>query len=154
MFRRHPLLSLLTVAYLGGLVWITLTPSSDDFRADSVVYLLLDIFQSNASTAWLNYNIVEFAANVILFVPMGVFVVLLFGRRLWWAGIGAGVLAACWIELAQGIWFAYRVTDMRDIASNTLGTVLGVMLALLITWPAANRHRALVAARAARQASA
>ena len=152
MFRRHPILSLMTLAYLGALAWVTLTPSSNSQRAFSLLQRLVRLFESHASTDFLTFARVEFLANIALFVPMGVFVVLLLGRRHWWAGIFVGVLASCWIELAQGIWLPDRVSDPRDLMSNGLGTVLGVLLALLITWPAAYRHRRQTRAVAARRA--
>jgi len=154
VFRRHPLLSLLTVAYLGALAWVTLTPSSNSDRAFSLLQVVVRELQSHASTDFLTYDDVEFLANIALFVPMGVFVVLLFGRRMWWAGIFAGVLASCWIELAQGVWLSDRVSDPRDLVSNSLGTLLGVLVALLVTWPAAYRLRQRTRAKAARQVRA
>ena len=154
MFRRHPLLSLLTVAYLGALAWVTLTPSSNSDRAFSLLQVVVRELQSHSSTDFLSYDDVEFLANIALFVPMGVFVVLLFGRRMWWAGIFAGVLASCWIELAQGVWLSDRVSDPRDLVSNSLGTLLGVLVALLVTWPAAYRLRQRTRAKAARQVRA
>lgn len=154
MFRRHPLLSLLTVAYLGALAWVTLTPSSNSDRAFSLLQVVVRELQSHASTDFVTYDDVEFLANIALFVPMGVFVVLLFGRRMWWAGIFAGVLASCWIELAQGVWLSDRVSDPRDLVSNSLGTLLGVLVALLVTWPAAYRLRQRTRAKAARQVRA
>ena len=154
MFRRHPLLSLLTVAYLGALAWVTLTPSSNSDRAFSLLQVVVRELQSHSSTDFLSYDDVDFLANIALFVPMGVFVVLLFGRRMWWAGIFAGVLASCWIELAQGVWLSDRVSDPRDLVSNSLGTLLGVLVALLVTWPAAYRLRQRTRAKAARQVRA
>ena len=154
MFRRHPIVSVVTLAYLGTLAWLTLTPSNTSERTFSLLQRVVRAFQSNADTDFLTFARVEFMANVALFVPMGVFVVLLLGRRLWWAGIFAGVLASCWIELAQGIWLSDRVSDPRDLVSNGLGTALGVLLALLITWPAANRLRRQSRTRTARQAGA
>ena len=154
MFRRHPILSVLTLAYLGALAWLTLTPSSTSERTFSLLQRLVRAFESNENTDFLTFDRVEFLANVVLFVPMGVFVVLLLGRKHWWAGIFAGILASCWIELAQGIWLSDRVSDPRDLVSNGLGTLLGVMLALLITWPAAYRLRQQSRARAARQVKA
>jgi len=151
VFRRHPILSLLTLAYLGALAWVTLTPSSNSDRAFSLLQRIVREFQSHASTDFLTFTRVEFLANIALFVPMGIFVVLLLGRRLWWAGIIAGILASCWIELAQGIWLADRVSDPRDLVSNGLGTLIGVLLALLVTWPAAARLRQQSRARTARQ---
>ncbi|WP_411700661.1 VanZ family protein [Conyzicola sp.] len=154
MFRRHPIVSVVTLAYLGTLAWLTLTPSNAGVRTFSLLQRVARSVQSNVGTEFLTFGRVEFAANVALFVPMGVFVLLLLGRRLWWVGVFAGLLASCWIELAQGVWLSDRVSDPRDLLSNGLGTVVGVLLALLVTWPAAHRLRQQSRARAARQSEA
>ena len=43
----------------------------------------------------------EFLANVGLFVPVGVFVLLLFGSRLWWLAVAASIALTSAIETAQ-----------------------------------------------------
>jgi glycopeptide antibiotics resistance protein len=154
VFRRHPLLSLVTVAYLAALAWLTLTPTSNSERAFSLLGRIVELFQRYDASDWLTWDRAEFIANVLLFVPMGVFVVLLVGRRRWWAAIVVGLLASCWIELAQSVWLPDRVADPRDLVSNTLGTCVGVLVAMVITWPAAYRDRRRAAARTARQVGA
>lgn len=152
MFRRHPVLTPLTVAYLLALAWLTLTPSSNNDEAFSLLRRLTTLLHDHGMR-WLTFGSAEFLANIILFVPMGVFLVLLLGRRRWWLGVIGGVLASCWIELAQGVWLTTRVADPRDLVSNSIGTALGVLVALVITWPAARRHR-VIARGTARQAKA
>ena len=44
------------------------------------------------------------------------------------------------IETAQ-IWIPGRVSDIRDVISNTIGAVVGVLLGLVITAPRARRDR-------------
>jgi glycopeptide antibiotics resistance protein len=153
VIRRHPLLSLAMVAYLAALAWLTLTPSDNSDRVFTLLERFVREAQSHQSTDWITYDLVEFTANIALFVPMGVLVVLLFGRRLWWLGIFAGVLASVWIELAQLVWLPSRVSDPRDLVSNSMGTLIGVLFALVVTWPRAYRdrrdRRAMAAAHAA-----
>jgi glycopeptide antibiotics resistance protein len=154
VLRRHPVLSLLTVAYGVALAILTLTPAADGERVYSLLTRLVALFERFDRTDWITYGVAEFAANIVLFVPLGVLLVLLLGRRRWLAVIVAGLLASCWIELAQGIWIGDRVADSRDLVSNTLGTAIGVVLAMMLTWPAATRDRRLAAARTARHAEA
>jgi glycopeptide antibiotics resistance protein len=155
VLRRHPVLSLATAVYLAALFYLTLTPSSTSDQAFSILRRVVSLLQRHDATDWVTFPLAEFAANILLFVPMGVFVVLLLGRRMWWAGLFAGFIGSCWIELAQGVWLPSRVSDPRDLVSNTLGTLLGVLLALLITWPAAHRdRRRTVGVRSARRARA
>jgi glycopeptide antibiotics resistance protein len=147
VLRRHPFLSLLLVAYLAALAWATLTPSTNSDQAFNVLRELTTVLQGYPATSWVDFLMVEFAANIALFVPMGLLLVLLLGRPMWWACFFTGVIVSCWIELAQGVWLPSRVADPRDIASNGIGTLVGVLLALLLTWPAAHRDRRASALR-------
>ena len=154
MLRRHPVLSLLVVVYLAALATLTLTASPIGDRAFSLLGRLVAILQGHPRTDWVGYSLVEFVANIVVFVPLGLLVALIVGRRHWLMVIMTGLLASCWIELAQGIWIGDRVADARDIASNTLGTALGVVIALLVTWPAAHRDRRIAEAGTASHAGA
>ncbi|QAY74650.1 VanZ family protein [Agromyces protaetiae] len=92
----------------------------------------------------------QVALNVLLFVPLGVFVRLLFGRGVVVSTI-AGFVVSLSIELTQltGLWgvyeCAYRVFDTADLLVNTLGAVVGSLAA----WPVARR----LALRAQRHAN-
>lgn len=143
MFLRHPILSLMTVAYLALVGWLTLSPvsGSDQF---SLLWRLADFFERHRATEWITFNHIEFAANVAMFVPIGLFFVLLLGRRQWWLAIALGVLLTVGIELAQQN-IANRVSDPRDLVANSLGAILGTLLALVLT--AAKARRIRLAAR-------
>jgi hypothetical protein len=75
--------------------------------------------------------------NVLLFVPVGFFIRVLGGRGVVTALVG-GVALSGFVELTQltGVWglypCAYRVFDVDDVLTNTLGTVLGSLLALVV----------------------
>ncbi|HEY2062522.1 MAG TPA: VanZ family protein, partial [Amycolatopsis sp.] len=75
--------------------------------------------------------------NVALFVPWGVFA----RRFLGWSAavaIGSGFLVSLMIETTQltGVWFLlqcpYRLFDTGDLAANTLGAAVGVLLAPML----------------------
>ncbi|WP_240665818.1 VanZ family protein [Agromyces sp. LHK192] len=96
--------------------------------------------------------VLQLALNVLLFVPLGVFV-----RLLWRRGVVVSLLAglglSLLIELTQltGVWglypCAYRVFDVDDLLTNTLGAVIGSLLSL--TLPASWRLSAADASAAA-----
>ncbi|CAN5252782.1 hypothetical protein BH09ACT1_BH09ACT1_28300 [soil metagenome] len=132
MFRRHPILSAATFAYLGLVAWITLGPQPVDTGNDYWLVRVLRLFADHRTTSWITYARVEFGANIAMFVPVGVFFLLLFGRRAWFVAMFAGFVLTCAIETAQ-LFLPTRVTDIRDIISNTLGAAIGVLLALIIT---------------------
>jgi glycopeptide antibiotics resistance protein len=139
MFRHHPILTVVTFVYLGVVGWITLGPQPLDDRADSLVWRLLAFFSRYASTDWITYSFLEFWSNVAMFVPVGLFFLLLLGRRRWWLAIGLGVMLTLGIEFVQQ-YLPDRVSDPRDILANSLGALVGVVAALLVTWPAAVRR--------------
>ena len=139
MFRHHPILTVVTFVYLGVVGWITLGPQPLDDRADSLVWQLLAFFSRHASTDWITYSFLEFWSNVAMFVPVGLFFLLLLGRRRWWLAIGLGVMLTLGIEFVQQ-YLPDRVSDPRDILANSLGAFVGVVAALLVTWPAAVRR--------------
>ena len=140
MFRNHPLLTALAVGYLAVVGWLTLGPQPIELVKAGGVFRLLALFQRHTATAWVTYPAVEFAANVAMFVPIGVLLLLLVGRRRWWAAVLFGVLLSAAIEVAQ-LFVPGRVTDVRDLVSNSIGAFVGVVAALVITWPAAARRR-------------
>ena len=140
MFRRHPFLSLATVGYLAVVGWITLGPQPIDTGNGYWLWRALQFFSSHESTRWLTYDRVEFLSNVAMFVPIGIFFVLLFGRRLWFMSVISGVLLTLTIEFAQR-FIPGRISDVRDLVANSLGTAVGVLLALVLTQAKARRLR-------------
>nr|WP_301539752.1 VanZ family protein [Nocardioides sp. zg-DK7169] len=125
---------MLTFAYLGFVGWMTLTPQSGAGTslmtrvADRVVREL----QAYEPTSGLSASDIEFAANVAMFVPVGVFFLLLLGRRQWAAAVLIGLVLTLGIEIAQQE-IPGRVSDARDVVSNGLGTAIGVVLGWVLT---------------------
>jgi glycopeptide antibiotics resistance protein len=146
MIRQHPLLTTATVLYLVAVGWLTLGPQPTGLVHESGIFQLLRLFGRHPSLAWIQYADVEFAANVAMFAPIGLLLLLLLGRSRWWAAALAGPLLSLAIETAQ-LFIPGRVSDVRDLVSNSLGAVLGVVAGLVITWPAAVRRRRVERAR-------
>lgn len=139
MFLRHPLLSVATFAYLGVVGLITLSPQSDSPEGN-ILWWLVEFFERHRATEWITYNGLEFFANVMMFVPFGIFFVLLLGRRNWWLAILLGVALTVGIEFAQQ-YIPNRVSDPRDILSNSIGATFGTLVALVLTAAKARRIR-------------
>ncbi len=83
---------------------------------------------------------VEFAANVLLFVPPAALLAALLRRRRWVVA-PLGFAASGLIELAQDALLPGRTADLRDVLANGTGAVLGLLLALAIDWRRARRMR-------------
>ena len=144
MLHRHPFLSLLTLLYLGFVGLVTLTPASgqpDYAELATRVLARLERYPDLAPlTSRLSVDRIEFLANIGLFVPVGVFLLLLVGTRLWLVALAAGIVLTSMIETVQR-QIPGRVPDPRDVAANSIGTFVGIALALLLTLPATLRRR-------------
>lgn len=139
MLLRHPILSFASFAYLAVLGWLTLTPQASALDT-SILWQLAERLERLPGLGWVTFLHLEFAANVALFVPFGVLGVLLLGRSRWWLAVILGLVATVAIEGAQqGI--VGRVSDPRDLIANGLGTVIGVLFALIVTIGDARRRR-------------
>lgn len=73
----------------------------------------------------INYFIINFLGNIIMFMPIGFFIPLLWeipDKKI----IIVGLLFSLFIEVCQ--LFLNRGTDVDDLILNTLGTILGLLV--------------------------
>lgn len=140
MFHRHPFLSLMTFAYVGFVGLVTLTPSTNAPIPFALVTRILDALHRRGYLETLTIYRVEFLANIAMFVPIGVFLLLLVGAERWWVALFLPFFLTVFIETAQRD-IPGRVSDPRDIVANTLGGVAGVVLAMILTLPGTLRRR-------------
>jgi VanZ family protein len=140
VFHRHPFLSLLTGAYLVFVAWLTLTPQDRHTDEAAVVQRVLDALHRRGYVESIDYSRFEFLANIALFVPVGVFLLLLFGAGGWWLALIASFAMTAGIESLQHE-IPGRVPDDRDLVANGAGAAIGVAVALLLTLPATVRRR-------------
>ena len=129
MLRR--LLLAVTAVYLLAVAWITLNPFPGDPHRNTLLEGLLAAFAATPLLAWIDYDVVEFTANILLFVPMGVLLAVLLGPGRRWLAVSLGIAASLTIEFVQ-LFEPARVSDARDIVANSLGAIIGVMLVLLV----------------------
>jgi glycopeptide antibiotics resistance protein len=121
--RGRALLVVATAAYVVVLWWMTLRPVAYGEDVAGVVDAVVAAFAAWAPTAWVTFPVVEFSANVALFVPWGL--VAMAWRAPWWAAVAGGLIASILIETAQLLWLPARVADVRDLVANTLGAAIG-----------------------------
>ncbi|GAB3040033.1 hypothetical protein GCM10011376_36190 [Nocardioides flavus (ex Wang et al. 2016)] len=144
MLHRHPFLGLLTLVYLAFVGLVTLTPAEDQPDYASLAGRILARLERypdlDPLTSRLSIERIEFLANIGLFVPLGVFLLLLVGTRLWLVALAAGIVLTSMIESVQRE-IPGRVSDPRDVAANSIGMFVGIGLAVLLTLPATLRRR-------------
>ncbi len=84
-------------------------------------------------------TVLQVVFNVLLFVPWGVIAVGFLHRGILAATL-SGLAASVFIEVTQatGLWFvypcAYRLGDVDDVLTNTLGALLGALVAPALLW--------------------
>jgi len=148
MFHRHPFLSLATFVYLGFVGMVTLTPENHAPVPLGLASRVLDALHWRGYALWLDLPRLEFLANIAMFVPIGVFLLLLVGAERWWIALFLPFFLTVFIETAQrGI--PGRIADPRDVVANTMGGVAGVVLAMVLTLPATLRRQRRKRQRAA-----
>jgi hypothetical protein len=129
--RRHRVLLAILVVYLAALALIAFWPVPVDSGARGSLGSLLALLRAHG-WGWIDYSTVEASANVILFIPFGFLLGVLggrgAGRRLLMLGIC--IVSSVVIELGQALLLPARFASAGDIAANSLGAVVGVLLAL------------------------
>ncbi|MBH0008984.1 VanZ family protein [Salinibacterium sp. SWN1162] len=68
--------------------------------------------------------------TTVAFIPVGVFLVGMFGRRRWWAALAFSIVAASWLEAAQTVWMPAGYAAVVDILLASIGAGIGVSAAV------------------------
>ncbi|HVX55733.1 VanZ family protein [Nocardioides sp.] len=140
MLHRHPFLSLLTGGYLFFVAWLTLTPQNEHTGQAQIAERILTALHQRGYAEAIDYSRFEFLANIALFVPVGMFLLLLFGAGGWWLALLASFAMTVGIESLQHE-IPGRVPDERDLVANGTGAAIGIVVALVLTLPATLRRR-------------
>lgn len=143
--------TVVTFVYVTALITYTLFPLPDmsgDYCATHPQVYVLDptlyfremaerLAGASPTEVMLSWEMLQMVFNVALFVPLGAilsdFVVL---RARWGVPVGLGVSLLVEATQFTGNWglmaCPYRVADVNDLITNTLGTAVGYLVALLI----------------------
>jgi len=132
-----------------GLIVIlaTMWPTPLDQGFASSINRLLAVLHRNGIPEWFGYTKLEFSANVLMFVPLGFLVSMLLPVRVWWLAliICPGLSVA--IELTQGLALSARFATVSDVLSNSLGAIIGALIAVMIRAAIYDRDEKIIARR-------
>ena len=120
----------LLASYLLLAALVAFWPTPVDQGAAPLLHSLIAKLHAHGMPPWLGYNQLEFGANVVYFVPLGLLLALLIGRNRWWLALLAALGVSVCIEVAQHEYLAARFSSISDVVANALGAFLGAMLAL------------------------
>ena len=121
--RRWGWMALLTL-YLNAMYIVVGVPGAQYIVWNPTINLIP--FQDFSTS-----NITGMVLNAVMFAPLGFLLPLYFERyRHWGRTLAAGFLTSLTVELIQLITF--RATDVDDLIMNTLGTLVGFLMAKLV----------------------
>lgn len=129
------------LAFLVIVALITLTPGPPDPDGQRELVRWLAQAHRGGFPLWITYDLIEFSANVVMFLPLGLFAALALpsGRR--WLAMPIGMLLSVGIESAQAAGLPGRFASVSDVVANTSGAILGYLLARLVLWLLRRRPR-------------
>ncbi len=123
--------------YLVALSLIVFLPAREAGRVTGVVGWLTDLVATWGIEREPAAVVVEFLANMVLFVPFGLLLSAAGPRWTPWSIIGTGALVSVVIELVQ-LGIPSRVASVSDVIANTAGTAVGC---LVVPWWRVSRER-------------
>lgn len=118
-----------TLAYVLVLALIAFWPTPVDRDVHGSLLGVIGWLHNHGAPRWVDYDFIQFSANVWLFVPVGLLVGMFAGGRRWWLGIVVGFLTSCGIELGQLMFLPERYATVNDVIANTVGAIVGALLA-------------------------
>lgn len=129
--RRVVLLVGLGVLLLAGVLLVGFSPWRVDGGVEHQVRAFVDELRADGWT-WIDYDTIDFIANIGFFVPLGVIGAALLPWRMWWLAIPVGAALSGAIELGQALFLPQRYASLTDVLANTIGVVLGALVAAAI----------------------
>ncbi|WP_306639132.1 VanZ family protein [Pseudarthrobacter siccitolerans] len=111
------------------LAFIAFWPTPVDKPIEGFLGSVLHFLHRHGIPAWFNYEFVEGAANVALFVPIGIVASLAYPKKHWWSIAASGLAISCCMELGQLLFLHSRFASPLDLVTNTVGAVIGALIA-------------------------
>ncbi|WP_338144958.1 VanZ family protein [Cryobacterium adonitolivorans] len=119
-------------AYASVVLMATLWPTPLDQGFESSINKLFVVLYRNGVPLWFGYNKLEFTANVLMFIPLGFLVALLLPARIWWLALVICPAMSIAIEMTQALALSARFATVIDVFSNSLGAVIGILIAVML----------------------
>lgn len=136
--------------YVATVLFVVFWPVPIDRPVQDTLHRALAWMHGHGVPGWFDYGLVEWLANVAMFVPWGAFGAVVLASRRWWLVVLAALLASSAIETAQLLLLDARFASPADVGANTLGAALGI-LCCAATFPpvvaAVRRHYGSAAAQ-------
>ena len=133
----------LAAAVMAVVFTIGYWPVPVDRGVRSVLTSVLDRLAAAGAPGWVDYAHLEFTANIVMFVPLGVLIALLLPRWEWWLAPIIGLALSLAIEFGQAVLLPDRFATPLDVLANTVGATLGALIVTAIRLARRRRFRRL-----------
>lgn len=111
--------------YLVGIAVVVFSPVS----YSGIVAAIGRWLHGDLGLAFFGSGWIEFAANVIMFIPLGLLLTLLVRHHL--GGAAIAIALSVGVELVQ-VLLPARMPSVRDVVANGLGAAIGAAIAWLV----------------------
>jgi len=109
---------------VGFIVW---SPQPDAGAFTGVVAIAARWLEALGLPFEPTYIVLEFLANIALFVPFGILALTAFRWMRVWSATAAGFFTSCLIEGVQ-LFLPTRFSTISDLVANTAGALIGALL--------------------------
>ena len=119
-------------AAIAVILLVTLWPSPVDRPISPELHRAIDTAQARGMPEQVDYGLVEWLANIALFLPLGVMIGLTLRR--WWllAGLAAAMALSVLVETLQALYLPERTSSALDVLANVIGVGVGVLIGAVI----------------------
>lgn len=118
---------ILLAPYLITLLLTTWLPEDEAERITGLVSTFASWIEAFGVPFAVGYPVLEFVANIALFVPFGLLIALARPRTPLWRIVAAGFATSCVIEVVQ-VMIPSRFPMVSDVVANTLGVLIGCLV--------------------------
>jgi VanZ family protein len=123
--------AIVLVVYSAVAAVILLVPRPIDRGVTPWIRGVLDAMHRLGMPGSVDYELVELASHVVLFVPFGILTVVVLGRRLAWLAVLVGVGAGALVEVGPS-FSSEHVASTLDLVLNIAGAIAGVAIGTAI----------------------
>lgn len=142
---RHWFVFVCLGVYLTLVMLVTMSPTPIDQGYAASIERVLGVLHRNGVPEWFGYSKLEFSANMAMFIPVGFLVSLAMPSTLWWIALILCPALSVSIEITQGAVLAERFSTLSDIAANSLGALLGIIVAVALRAVVYHRDQLVIA---------
>ncbi|MFB2581010.1 VanZ family protein [Herbiconiux sp. P15] len=120
---------MLLVVYSVAVLVVVAWPTPVDRGASRAIVRVLQALHDRDVLMFIGYRQVEFLSNVGMFVPLGLLIGIVLGRRFWGFAVLIGFGLSVGIEVCQAVFLPERFATVDDVIANTSGALVGALVA-------------------------